>query len=207
LADICAYTGIGGIAINSGQLRWPSDALRFRSSDFEVVKQFDSTEDTLWESCADSYSLIGLRTAHTLNILYPPGVQAFKRLRVRCNGKNVGWAIVSLQKFANHSTYGSLRIGMIVDALARPEDAPLVTRFATRFLSDQGVDVITSHQADARWGLALRRLGYFSAPSKHIVALGPKMAESMVPLELVMQRAHLTKGDGDGPTNLIGAEH
>jgi hypothetical protein len=207
LADICAYTGIGGIAINAVQLRWPGNALVFRSSDFEIVKQFDSTEDTLWEAYADNYSMIGLRTAHALNILYPLGVQAFTRLRVRSNGKNVGWAIVSLQKLADHPIYGNLRVGMIVDALARPEDAPLVACFATQLLSDQGADVVTSHQADARWGLALRRLGYFSAPSKLIVALGPKMAESMFPFDVVMQRAYLTRGDGDGPTNLIGAEH
>lgn len=205
LLDICAYTGIGGIAIKAAQLRWPGPSLRLHSLDFEVVKTFDSTEDTLWESCADSYSMIGLRTAHTLNALYPPGVQAFERLRVLAKGRNIGWAIVSLREGVDDPIYGDLRVGLIVDAMARPEDAPLVIRCATQYLSLQGVDLVTSHQAHARWGLALRKLGFVSVASRHIVALGPTMAASMSPFESLMRRAHLTKGDGDGPTNLIGS--
>ena len=72
-------------------------------------------------------------------------------------------------------------------------------------LAAAGVDLVTSHQTSWAWGSAFRAAGFISVPSKRIAALSPAVAEYMSPFAAAIHNAHLTAGDGAGPTNLISS--
>ena len=68
--DVLAYSGAGSVAIRLLQGRAP------RRVDFEVVSEFSSWADQLWESARGQYEMVGARDAATLNVLYPPWKRA-----------------------------------------------------------------------------------------------------------------------------------
>ena len=105
-------------------------------------------------------------------------------------------------QMSGHKQFGSMRVGSIVDCLASPADAAAVIRAATRFLETRGVDIIISNQSSSAWCKALAANGYLTGPSNFILALSPKLAESLTPLPEHKPAIHMNRGDGDGPINL-----
>jgi len=206
LADIAACSGVGYAAIRLAQMRPRLPAVEVRLTDVEVVQAFDGGADELWDSCAGSYAMVGLRTHDTLNTLYPAAATNFCRLYVRSHGLLRGWAVTVIRQDADNPFFGNLRVGIIADCLAAPADAKVVLAHATRFLQSAGPDLIVSHQAHETWGSALRELGYLPGPSILDLALSPELARLMQPFDSRIRQAHLTRGDGEGPTNLIPAE-
>jgi hypothetical protein len=203
MMDAAAWTGAGYAAVQLAQMRPWASKVDLSSTDVEVMERFDGKEDELWESCANTYRMIGLRTHNILNILYPEQVKEFRRLRVRRHGKLLGWAVVIVQPFQGDKFYGDLRVGIITDCLAPRENARIVTAHALHLLESEGADIVISHQSHDSWGAALRSLGFVPYKSRHFLALAPGLASHMTPLEAAVRSSHFTKGDGDGPTNLI----
>jgi len=203
LADMAACTGAGYAAIRLAQMRPWRPAADLSPTDVEVLPAFDQGADELWESCAASYAMVGLRTHDTLNTLYPAAATNFCRLQVRSGGRMCGWVVTVVRQDAENPLFGNLRVGIIADCLAAPADAKLVLAHATRLLQSADPDLIISHQAHETWGAALRELGYLSGPSVHDLALSPELARLLQPFDSRIRQAHLTRGDGEGPTNLI----
>jgi len=201
--DAVALTGLGPLLIR--WLQRPRRSLAVRQASFDVVltEEFGLDEDRLWNDCAGAYGMIGLRTQETLNTLYPVSADVFQRLRVYQAGRYLGWIVVLVHQLQEDPVYGGLRLGLVVDHLSRPDDAPRLLACATRHLADQEVDVITSHQSHQTWAEALRALGFRQASSRHLAALSPQLARSIGTATEVLRTGMLTKGDGDGPTNLI----
>jgi hypothetical protein len=48
----------------------------------------------------------------------------------------------------------------------------------------------------------MEQAGYFSGPSRYIIALSPKLSKHLEPLEPKKDGFHITRGDGDGPIHL-----
>jgi hypothetical protein len=102
----------------------------------------------------------------------------------------------------NHKQFGDLRVGTIVDCLALPGEEVNVTWAGTRHLESQQVDIVISNQLCELWSNAFGRLGYLSGPSNYIFFPAPRVTEMLQPFEESIRRAHVTRGDGDGPINL-----
>lgn len=201
--DAAAVTGLGPLLIRWLQRPQRSQADRQASCDVVLAEEFGPDEDRLWNDCAGAYEMIGLRTQETLNTLYPVSAEVFQRLRVYQAGRYLGWVVVLVHQTQEDPVYGDLRLGLVVDHLSRPDDAPRLLACATRHLAGQEVDVITSHQSHQKWAEALRGLGFRQAPSHHLAAFSPPLFRSIGPAAEMLQTGMLTKGDGDGPTNLI----
>ena len=192
--DVAAGTGVGWLALKAGHAA--KCRLRGWQPAAEVVSEFDDWADDVWEECQALYAMVAVRDGVSLRTLYPASNQNVIRLRVSV-GSSAAWAVVADTQKREHPEYGNLRVGTILDGLARPGDAPAVIAAATRLLVDRGVDVITSNQSHAAWSRALDACGYFSGPSNFIFAASRMLSEWLQPFESTIVRTHFNRGDGD----------
>jgi len=192
LMDLAAWTGAGGIGIRSWQ--WARSLRPPRGIDWSEANVFGSWSDEVWQVAQADYGMAAVRDARTLGELYPAGNKRF--LRVRVNSQ--GWAVVLDTAMEGDRYFGDLRVGTIVDSMARPQDAAAVIHAARRYLEERGVDVIISNQSHAAWGAALRADGFFAGPSNFLFAASKELTALGVPATAM----HMNRGDGDGPVHL-----
>ena len=197
--DGLAFSGAGLLGIRAIQRM---KQRRISLSDLACVEEesFGPWADTVWENCRGSYKLLTVRDERTLNILYPAAKARYLRLRIERGGKTIGWVLATDNAHQNHSYFGRVRLGAIVDGLAAHNDVHAVVAAAAAHLKSRGVDLIVSNQSHAAWTCALRDCGFLSGPSNYIFAASKKLQSAVgdVPLNAL----HLNRGDGDGPIGL-----
>ena len=205
--DALATSGLGWIGIKllhaflAAKRGTPVDTLGAQA---EVVAQFGPWADSLWERCAGDYAAIAIRSADLMNTLLPvagPWPNA-TRLRVRHAQADLGWAAVMITEMKDDARFGSMRMGSIIDCLARPQDAAVIVAAATRYLREQGVDMILSNQAHPLWAAGFGANGYAVLPGKRLFAASPALKAALHPWDQVLKGLHLTNLDGHGPHGL-----
>jgi hypothetical protein len=199
MLDLARYSGVGWAAVRLAHFRlWTQNG----STMLEIIPEFGTWADGLWNNCKNSYSLVALRDALTLNRLYPASDPRFLRLRISDRDKLLGWAVVLDTQMFRHKQFGGMRVGSIADCLAEPENAGAVVRHSTSFLEQRGVDLIVSNQMSSAWGKAFLSAGYLRGPTNFILALSPLLAGRLEPLKCSLEKIHMNRGDGDGPIHL-----
>jgi hypothetical protein len=199
-SSLAAVSGLGWVGIKASQLRsrWtPNES--FESADFS---DFGPWADELWEESKRSYAFSAVRDSAVLKRLYPSSSSRFIRIRVKHDSAAVGWAILLDTSMRNNRYFGNLRVGSIVDCLARPAHEHAVIAAATRMLEMRGVDVIVSNQGHYGWVKALKQCGFLSGPTNFIFAASPQLADLLTPFDQSSSRFHLNRGDGSGPIHL-----
>jgi hypothetical protein len=202
VVDLLAGSGLGwlGITLAQAASRWRRT--RWAGLEVELVAEFAGWADAVWDRCKADYVLAGLRDSTTLNLLYDPGDRRFVRLKVSRGGDVVGWAVTLATPMSGHKHFGDMRVGTVVDCLGPREHAELVIEAATKHLERSGVDLIVSNQSADVWGRALRRVGYWSGPSNFVFAASKELARLLEPFDRNVGQMHVTRGDGEGPSNL-----
>ena len=176
--DAAALSGVGQLAV------WTSSAvlgLKYKlvpPPSVEPMEAFSDWSNEIWKATHRSYSIIAVRDQHVLNVLYPPENAQCIRLKVGERDRLLGWAVVS-ETSELEGYFGSMRVGLIMDCLARPEDARQVLRAATRALEERGVDLIVSNQSHPAWRAGLREAGFFRGPSDCLFAASRALAEKL----------------------------
>ncbi len=198
---LATITGLGGLAVRlrqaiSGSYRPP------RAIASEQVETFGDWTDDVWHRAKAGYGLVAVRDREALDVLYPPHERRFIRLKVTRDKAPIGWAVLLDTQMSGHKFFGRMRVGSLVDCLARPEDAADVAACARGVLEDAGVDLIVSNQAHAAWCGALKRCGFLRGPSNFLFTAAPKLACRLEPFAGKLATFHLNRGDGDGPINL-----
>jgi hypothetical protein len=145
---------------------------------------------------------VAVRDAASLNRIYPATDRRALRLQVSWRGQVAGWAVLLDTPMSGHKHFGAMRVGSMIDCLARPGREAAVALAATRFLEARGVDLVVSNQADPAWGAALRRAGWLRGPSNFILAASRALARGLRPFDVDTARMHVNRGDGEGPTHL-----
>lgn len=197
-----AWTGVGSLGVRAVQA---SRARRPRPTpEVQSLVSFTGAGsewvDDLWSVARQDYVMIGARDRRTLSVLYPEQDPRFHRLRVHRDGAPIGWAVVLDTQKRGDRHFGDLRLGSIIDALARPSDAAPVVWAARQFLKARGVDLIVSNQSHHAWSDALRSAGFLSGPSNFAFACSKALAEELGPS--TAREVYLNRGDGDGPIHL-----
>ena len=202
VCDLLAFSGLGWLGIAGIQ------ALRTRrpqgneSAVAETIDEFGDWATTLWNAHKQNYGMASLRDAETLQILYPRAAAKFIRIRVVSRGETIGWAVLLNTQHSEHSHFGGVRLGSIIDCFAPPCFAGVVIARATRTLEELGVDLIVSNQSHAAWGAALAVNGYMRGPSNFILCTSKELTKLMADARINLANVHLNRGDGDGPINL-----
>jgi hypothetical protein len=201
ILDVAAFTGgawMGICALQAFRRR----ARRRDAVRYEQTPEFGSWADSVWNTCADSFAMIGVRDTRALNALYPGTMPRITRLKVSSGKSVIGWAVVLNTKMKAHKQFGDLHVGTLVDCLAPLQEAPLIVEAAERFLEGRGVDLIISNQCHESWRSALLGLGFLEGPSNFVVAASRGLSKLLDPFDQNVSRIHLTRGDGDGPIHL-----
>jgi hypothetical protein len=202
LLDVLAFTGIGPLGLRA-MTAAKQGLRRAPAATAEVVDSFGPWADELWESCKSSYQAIAVRDSASMNVLIPQvGWPPATRLRVKARGQDVGWAAVMETAMSGDERFGDLRVGSVVDCLARPEDAALVISAAWNYLRDRAFDVVVSNQAHPDWARGFAANGFSVLPNRRIFAASPMFAAELAPIEETGRGLHLTNLDGHGPMAL-----
>jgi hypothetical protein len=199
LLDLAAISGAGWLATTAARALLTRRPRSRAPLQVEVVDQFGSWADELWSSCAASYSFAAVRTSEVLNRVYPPGRTGLFRLRITSAGEMLGYAIVHEAQSLNLESLGEMRVGCVVDGLARLEHAEAVMWLAAQALEERDVDIIISNQSHPAWGSALRRAGFIEGPTHCIFGAAKPLAERIRAVDPETRELHLTRGDGDWP--------
>lgn len=197
-----AWTGLGGLgvtAVQAARARMPRP-----SPEAEPFGAFAGPGsewiDDLWQAARQDYAMIGARDRSTLSALYPEQDGRFHRLRVQRGRGPIGWAVVLDTQKKGDRHFGDLRLGSIIDAMARPADAAAVVWAARRFLKARGVDLVISNQSHHAWVSALRFAGFLAGPSNFAFAASKALVEELG--IATVQDVYVNRGDGDGPIHL-----
>lgn len=195
-ANAAVVAGLGPLALKSLQVVRGNQG---RKAEFtsEIIPEFDDWADRIWEATAPDFAMIAVRDAINLRTLYPLENRIVTRIRVLVRGQVVGWAVVGILYRPGHEQYGELRVGTILDVLAKPEHATAVIAAATKVLQEEGADLIGSNQSHIAWTAALSANGFFGGPSNFIFAAAPAVSQLLDPFDAAIGRAHLNRGDGD----------
>lgn len=198
LVRLAALLGVPQVAFAYRQSAHPD--LSPPSAQAVVVPHFGAWADPIWEAAKGRYGLIAERGAKALNRVMPAGEWPdVTVLRIDVDGSPIGWAAVRDRQLDGDPTFGSLRVGSIVDALARPGQESIVAWTATKWLAKQGVDAIGAVFTHKDWREAFKRAGYLTLRNRRHVAASPALTERTGDLSPLLDRAHLTLMDGDGP--------
>jgi hypothetical protein len=190
MMDAAAFTGMGWIGMKTLGI-----ARRLPRIACDLAPSFAGWADAIWSRSRESYALMAIRDAATLDALYPPADPRFLRVRTAD-----GWALLLDTQMRDHKQFGGMRVGTIVDCLAPPASADSVVRAATSLLEQRGVDLIISNQLHAAWSRALLGAGFRRGPSNYLLALSPDFAAAAGTAP--DDQFHFNRGDGDGPIHL-----
>ncbi|PYV45148.1 MAG: hypothetical protein DMG06_03615 [Acidobacteria bacterium] len=201
LFDAAAYSGLGWAGASM------ADALLTRNGHGEIVTaeqvgEFSAWADEVWDRCKDAYSMVAVRDASVLKILYPSDDLRFIRLKIIEGQRVAGWAVLLDTMMSDSKYFGNMRVGSIVDCLALPEDANKVIAVAARLLERRGVDLLLSNQSHPGWGRALKRAGFINGPSNFLFVTSKPLTKLLDEIDPKGNGIHLNRGDGDGPIHL-----
>jgi len=202
LLDALAFSGLGWLAIHAVQT---ARRRRFRAPAglrVECVDEFGDWADRVWHAAQHDYGMTAVRTGQILRILYPADDPRFIRLKISERGSPIGWCVLLATAFRDHKQFGPLKVGSLVDGLARSADAPKVVAAATAELARRRVDLIVSNQSHRAWCDALDASGYLRGPSNFLFAASRELASRLEAARVAPDAIHLNRGDGDGPINL-----
>jgi hypothetical protein len=204
--DALATSGLGALAVHLYQAR----KTRHRPRDTSAVacheeSGFGSWADDIWQAARGDYAMIAVRDAAILNILYPTSDPRWVRLKVTCEGRIVGWAVVLNIAMQGHNYFGNMRVGSLIDCLALPGTESNVTRAVMRYLKQDRADIVVTNLSHRAWRPALEAAGFYQGPSNFIFAASKKVSSLLQPFEEKKEQVHMTRGDGGGPQNLLAA--
>ena len=200
--DALALSGMGWLGCKSANRVLSRRASPNLGLTVDEVDEFSDWADDLWQTCSPEYAYCAVRDTATLRILYPREDPRFIRLKISEAGGVIGWAVLLATDLRNHKQFGDMRLGSIVDALARPGDAEKVIASAERLLVSRKVDLIVSNQSHGSWRRALKTCGFLTGPSNFLFATSRKLTELLNTAGIADDALYLNRGDGDGPINL-----
>jgi hypothetical protein len=200
VARLLAATGLAWLGLRGWQaLRQTAPPPAMEAHE---ITAFAPWVEEIWRAAAPHYSFIAERTLAALEKLYPAHHPRFLKLQIKRAGNFVGWAVALDTPMRESRHFGNLRVGSVVDVLALPGEESAVAQAATEFLRRRGAELLVTNQAHAAWVSAFRRAGWLPGPSNFIFAAAPQLAGRLQPWPSACAQAHLTRGDGEGPTHL-----
>ncbi len=194
VADVSAECGLGPSIIHAWQ------ALRVKrptpASNYDSVERFGEWADEVWKSARQGISFSIERKAEVLNELFPATLERLFRIQVSSGGATVGWAALLISTLHKHHHFGDMRLGTIVDFMSIPGKEQHIVGAALRSLSERGVDLVVSNEAQEAMQSGFRGAGFLSGPSNYFLGISPELAAAIP--KGPHKGIHVSRADGDG---------
>lgn len=206
--DVLALSGLGTIGVHLVHKALRMKSLKSFSATAEEVPHFEPWADTIWEQVSGKYSAIAVRDAATMNALVPEvhindeEWPAPIRLRIRKDKRNIGWAVVLDRQQSKDERFGDMRMGMIADYLALPEDAGEVIHAAFDYLRDREVDMVMANQSHPAWVAGFEDAGFLRVNDRRVFCASPALEQALAPFERVRDGLFVSNMDGHGPMGI-----
>lgn len=202
--DLLARCGAGAVADQLLRAARGYQRLRLREFDLRIVPEFGPWTDRVYRDAAPEYGAAVARDAATLNARYPPDDPRYTRLRLRRrnSGEECGWLLVVHAQMRGNKYFGDLHVGTLVDGFGPCRYVSKLVSAGVNHLAATGVDLVVANWSHEAWHRASRRAGCLPGPSNYFVFVSPQghpLLETALPLGAM----HLTRGDGDGPGQLL----
>jgi hypothetical protein len=201
-ARLAAVTGLGPLAIHAAQSVRGAGSRPDRSWELTPVAEWDTWADSIWAGVRPTVSLSVCRDRKSLASLYPRGDPRLQRYLITRREEPAAWVVASITRAANHRHFGNLTVASLLDAGARPGAYSAAFHLAVRALAAEDVDLIVGNFTHASCTSGLRRAGFWPGPSNYLLAVSPALAAACGRPPVGTGRAHFTRGDGDGRSNL-----
>lgn len=200
-SSIAAWSGAGFAGIHLAQTARNRVALNGVST--EAVSEWGPWADEIWAAVANGpgYAFAAVRTAEVLKsfVSLAPGSR-ITACRVLSEGRITGWAALMVRQMQDHAMFGNLRLGTVLDVMARPGHEERVAAAASAHFARAGTaDLLVTNQWQPAWRHAFERSGYFRGPSKYILGFSHEL---LAAIGDDWSRVHVTRADGDGRANL-----
>jgi hypothetical protein len=193
--DLAALSGLGWLGLKVLNLFKYRKTLRIEDSNSEMVDAFGQWADELWKVSRNGYIMSAVRDSRLLNTLYTSSDEHFIRLRVSFDKNNVGWAVLIAVQLKDHNSYGSMKLGSIVNCLALPGFEEYVIEESTKILKTLDVDLIVTNQSYKSWRRAMNNCGFMQGPSNYFIAMSPQLARLLDPLQKHIDLIHINRAD------------
>jgi hypothetical protein len=174
---------------------------------YAVVREpsFDTWADDVYARARSEYAAAVVRDAAALNVCYPPNDTRYVRLRLTGDGgRTLGWIVVIHARMRDNRYFGDLHVGTLVDGLGPLGAVPTLVGAGLQWLVDAGVDLVVANWSHGSWLAGCRRWGFLPGPSNFFFFVSPGGNRLLETVHL--PDIHLTRGDGDGPFNLMPPE-
>lgn len=143
------------------------------------------------------------RDRHALESLYPLSGSQTKVFLIEQEGQPVGWSVCFNAAFVNHTHFGNLQVGSILDCMAAPDAMAGVAILSDRELARQGADLVLVNHSHRAWVGAFHAAGFLRGPSNYMLGMTKRLAELVRAEPDGEARVHITRGDGDGRIHLV----
>ena len=200
---LAANSGLGWLSIKFFFLIFSLFYIRLKKEPYiiaEEIEVFDQDLNSVWESAKQYSSFIAVRNYKYLKTLYSD--KRFIKLKFFDNKKTVGWSISLCTQLDDHKQFGHMKLGSIVDCLSLKDYEKSIIRKTSEMLEKKGVDLIVSNQSHIFWKNAFKMNSFINGPSNFIFASSKVLSDKLMNNIESKDHIHLTRGDGDGPTNL-----
>lgn len=200
IAEFAAATGLGALGVRVGQgLIGLSLQARPRWLVTEEA-EFGAWADEVWEAARGAYGFAAVRDRAALQAVMPAGQWPDAILiKVETDDGLAGWAALRDRRLSGDPLFGDLRVGSVIDMLAKPGCERVVAAAAAQSLRGRGVELIGTVVSHNAWIAAFRREGFIVLPRRRNLSFSPELARTAGDFKTVARRAHLTLIDGDGP--------
>jgi hypothetical protein len=205
VADILAFSGLGGLAlkaIQGARTRSRSDG-RYRR---QPIQEFSAWADRIWAETASQYSLSAVRSADYLRFIYPRTETVYYGVQLTEADRPAGWVQMLDCHLRDRSYFGGMRVAALVDGLGPPAAVPSLVYSGVAAAGERNADVVICNQMHHDWTSALQAAGFWRGPSNYLLALSKGLRKLVDPLEEALPRIHFNRGDGDGRVNLTGQD-
>ena len=181
LFDLLALSGLGDVGLGLLRLAQAVVGRRplHRGLAIEPFEAWGAWADDIWAAAAGRYALIGDRSAAALAALYPAGHPQMRKVRIAVDGRSVGWAVFSAAQVREHSYFGHMRLGALIDMLAAPEDAHAIISGALIATRAAQADVLVVNHSAAAWSEACVQRGSAGRTDELILVFGAGTAPTL----------------------------
>jgi hypothetical protein len=197
-ARVAAGTGIASLALACAQMRRAGSKFKVRRE-----SEWGNWANEVWTQCRNNCSFAAAREQSVLEALYPSKDPRLSILVVEHGGDPVGWAACFDTRFKDRKYFGDMRLGCVVDCMARPDAMTATAIAADAELASRGADLVWLNHSHAAWVRAFRSAGFLKGPSNYQLGTSKPLTQAILSAPGGEDAIHVTRGDGDGRANFV----